>query len=699
LKIIYSKIKEEKLAITINMMKLSYDMAYNLLKKQNHFNLSLHKSKLNEAYHKKTITPMLIEPGDLLKQINSPADLRKFDASDLYAISTELRQYIIDMVSVYGGHFGASLGVVELSVALHYVFNTPDDQLVWDVGHQAYGHKILTGRRDIFHTNRIYKGISGFPKRKESPYDAFGVGHSSTSISAALGMALASKEKGEKRQHIAVIGDGSMTAGMAFEAMNHAGAGDTDLLIILNDNCMSIDPNVGALKDYLTDITTSSLYNKFRDEVWRILGKFNRFGLRFQKVASIIENAVKGTVLKQSNLFEALGLRYFGPVDGHDINHLVSVLKDLKNIPGPKLLHCVTVKGKGYELAEKDQTKWHAPGTFDKITGEIHKKVYDKPQPAKYQDIFGYTILDLAKENPKIMGVTPAMPSGSSLNIMMKEMPKRAIDVGIAEQHAVTVSAGMATQGMTVFCNIYSSFMQRAYDQVVHDVCIQELPVIFCLDRAGFAGADGPTHHGNYDIAYMRCVPNMMIFSPMNEVELRNMMYTVSLDEFKNYKSAISIRYPRGEGVIPDWRKPFEKMEIGKGRKIHAGEEVAILTLGHIGNYAVEACKALEKKGLKPAHYDMRFVKPLDSEMLHEICQKFDKVITIEDGCLQGGFGSAVLEWIADNDYSTRVKRLGIPDRVVEHGTQLELHRECGFAPEQIAQEVEKMWVGKAVVV
>lgn len=641
---------------------------------------------------------MLIEPGDLLKQINSPADLRKFDASDLYAVSTELRQYIIDLVSVYGGHFGASLGVVELSVALHYVFNTPDDQLVWDVGHQAYGHKILTGRRDNFHTNRLYKGISGFPKRKESEYDAFGVGHSSTSISAALGMALASKQKGEKRQHIAVIGDGSMTAGMAFEAMNHAGMGDTDMLIILNDNCMAIDPNVGALKDYLTDITTSSLYNKFRDEVWRILGKFNRFGLRFQKLASTIENAVKGTVLKQSNFFESLGLRYFGPIDGHDINHLVSVLKDLKNIPGPKLLHCITTKGKGYELAEKDQTKWHAPGVFDKITGEIHKKIYDTPQPAKYQDVFGHTILELAKENEKIMGITPAMPSGSSLNIMMKEMPKRAIDVGIAEQHAVTVSAGMATQGLTVFCNIYSSFMQRAYDQVVHDVCIQELPVIFCLDRAGFAGADGATHHGNYDIAYMRCLPNMMVFSPMNEVELRNMMYTVSLDEFKKYKSAISIRYPRGEGVIPDWRRPFAKMEIGKGRKIQAGEEVAILTIGHIGNYAVEACKALEKKGLRPAHYDMRFVKPLDEAMLHEICQKFDKVITIEDGCVQGGFGSAVLEWIADHDYTTRVKRLGTPDRVVEHGSQLELHRECGFAPEQIVQEIEKMWVGKAVL-
>jgi 1-deoxy-D-xylulose-5-phosphate synthase len=598
------------------------------------------------------------------------------------------------MVSVYGGHFGASLGVVELTTALHYVFNTPDDQLVWDVGHQAYGHKILTGRREVFHTNRVYKGISGFPKRKESDYDTFGVGHSSTSISAALGMALASKHKGDlHRQHIAVIGDGAMTAGLAFEAMNHAGVADTNLLIILNDNCMSIDPNVGALKDYLTDITTSRLYNKFRDEVWRILGKFNRLGLRFQSIASKVENAVKGTVLKQSNFFESLNLRYFGPVDGHDINHLVSVLSDLKYIPGPKLLHCVTVKGKGYALAEKDQTKWHAPGLFDKITGEIYKKVYEKPQPPKYQDVFGHTLLELAKQNDKIFGITPAMPSGSSLNIMMKEMPERAIDVGIAEQHAVTVSAGLATQGQTVFCNIYSSFMQRAYDQVVHDVCIQELPVIFCLDRAGFAGADGPTHHGAYDVAYMRCVPNMMVFSPMNEVELRNMMYTASLDEFKNYKSALTIRYPRGEGVIADWSKPFEKIAIGKGRKIQAGEEVAILTLGHIGNYAVTACEELAKQNIRPAHYDMRFVKPLDEEMLHEICQRFDKIITIEDGCVQGGFGSAVLEWIADHDYQVKVKRLGIADKIFEHGTQLELHRESGFAPEQIVQKIVDLLV------
>ncbi len=634
---------------------------------------------------------MFIEPGKHLANIDSPADLRKLPASEMLKVCEELRQYIIDNVSIYGGHFGASLGVVELSVALHYVFNTPDDQLVWDVGHQAYGHKILTGRRDNFSTNRKYKGISGFPKRKESIYDAFGVGHSSTSISAALGMALASKYKGEDRQHIAVIGDGAMTAGMAFEAMNHAGVSDTNLLIILNDNCMSIDPNVGALKDYLTDITTSQLYNQFRDEVWKILGKFNRLGIRFQQIASKVEGAIKGSVLKQSNLFESLNLRYFGPIDGHDIDHLVSVLTDLKDIPGPKLLHCVTVKGKGYALAEKDQTKWHAPGLFDKVTGEIYKKVHEKPQPPKYQDVFGNTLVELAKMNEKVMGVTPAMPSGSSMNIIMKEMPERAFDVGIAEQHAVTVSAGMATQGLTVFCNIYSSFMQRGYDQVVHDVCIQELPVIFCLDRAGFAGADGPTHHGAYDIAFMRCIPNMIVCSPMNEQELRNMMYTASLDEFKELKSAITIRYPRGEGVMPQWKTPLEKMEIGTGRKVKEGDEVAVLSLGHIGNYAVQACNTLAEQGIYPAHYDMRFAKPLDKNLLHEIFKKFDKIITLEDGCLMGGFGSAVLEFMVDNGYTAKVKRLGIPDAIIEHGEQLELHHECGFAPEDIVKEVKNM--------
>jgi 1-deoxy-D-xylulose-5-phosphate synthase len=630
---------------------------------------------------------MLITPGKLLSQLNSPEDLRKLDESQLYQVCVELRQYIIDLVSVYGGHFGASLGVVELSVALHYVFQTPDDQLIWDVGHQAYGHKILTGRRDIFHTNRLYGGISGFPKRKESIYDAFGVGHSSTSISAALGMAMASRYLEQpQKQHIAVIGDGAMTAGLAFEGMNHAGVSGSNLLIILNDNCMSIDPNVGALKDYLTDITTSPTYNKIRNKIWHLLKKFG-----MEEVGAKIEHGVKGSLFRHSNLFESFGLRYFGPVDGHDIHHLVNVLSDLRNIPGPKLLHCVTVKGKGYELAEKDQTKWHSPGKFDKITGEIKKKVYDTPQPPKYQDVFGHTLLELARQNNNIWGITPAMPSGSSLNIMMREMPERAVDVGIAEQHAVTFSAGLATQGLIPFCNIYSSFMQRAYDQVIHDVCIQELPVIFCLDRAGFAGADGPTHHGAYDLAYMRCIPNMLVFAPMNEQELRNIMYTVQLPDFADHKAAISIRYPRGEGVMPDWKTPFEKMPIGKGRIIQEGEEVAILTIGHIGNYAVKACEMLEVEGLIPAHYDLRFVKPLDEALLHQVFSKFDKVITVEDGCLMGGFGSAIVEWMAEQGYSSRVKRLGIPDKVIEHGEQIELHRECGFGPEGIAQAVRQL--------
>ncbi|HEY0272609.1 MAG TPA: 1-deoxy-D-xylulose-5-phosphate synthase, partial [Chitinophaga sp.] len=459
---------------------------------------------------------MDITAGQLLRHIDDPSDLRKLDKEKLYQVCEELRQFIIDVVSVHGGHFAASLGVVELSVALHYVFNTPYDQLVWDVGHQAYGHKILTGRRDVFHTNRKYKGLSGFPKRDESPYDTFGVGHSSTSISAALGMAMASKLKGEhERQHIAVIGDGSMTAGMAFEALNHAGVANANVLIILNDNCMSIDPNVGALKEYLTDITTSPTYNKLRDDIWNLLGKLP-VGKRFTRdMASKLEAGVKGVVTRSSNLFESLKLRYFGPIDGHNIIKLVDTLQDLKDIPGPKLLHIVTTKGKGYALAEKDQTLWHAPGQFDKITGEIFKKPADSPQPPKYQDVFGETIIELAEANKTVLGVTPAMPSGSSLKFMMEKMPDRAFDVGICEQHAVTLSAGLATQGMRVFCTIYSSFMQRAFDQAVHDVAIQKLPVIFCLDRAGLVGEDGPTHHGAYDIAYLRGIPNLIISAPM----------------------------------------------------------------------------------------------------------------------------------------------------------------------------------------
>lgn len=631
-----------------------------------------------------------IKAGDLLSKIEFPHDLRKFSEDELSQICNELRQFIIDVVSVKGGHFGASLGVVELTVALHYVFNTPYDHLVWDVGHQAYGHKILTGRRKIFHTNRIHNGISGFPKRSESDYDVFGVGHSSTSISVALGLAEASKIKGEhQRQHVAVIGDGAMTAGLAFEGLNNAGVSNTNLLVVLNDNCMSIDPNVGALKEYLTDITTSHTYNKVKDEVWNLLGKFSRFGKSAQEVASKIEHIVKSTLIKQSNLFEALNFRYFGPVDGHDVNHLVKIFRDLKDIPGPKLLHCVTVKGKGFAPAEKgNQTLWHAPGLFNKETGEIIKVIPKTPQSPKYQDVFGHTIVELAEKNPKIVGITPAMPSGSSMNIMMTAMPHRSFDVGIAEQHAVTFSAGLAAQGLTPFCNIYSSFMQRAYDQVIHDVAIQNLPVIFCLDRGGLSGADGPTHHGAYDLAFMRCIPNMIVSAPMNEEDLRNLMYTAQLDETA---APFVIRYPRGEGVMPEWKTPMKKIKIGSGRKIRNGNDIAILSIGHIGNYAVTACQMLEQQGISTAHYDMRFAKPVDELLLHEVFGKFDKIITLEDGCIPGGMGSAVVEFMAQNGYAAKVKLMGLPDRVIEHGTQLELHTECGIHPEGIVNTAKAM--------
>ncbi|MGN6180631.1 MAG: 1-deoxy-D-xylulose-5-phosphate synthase [Mucilaginibacter sp.] len=631
---------------------------------------------------------MEVEAGNLLQQIKYPSDLKQLREEQLEQVCQELRQYIIDVVSVNGGHFAASLGVVELTVALHYVLNTPYDQLVWDVGHQAYGHKILTGRREVFHTNREYKGISGFPKRSESVYDTFGVGHSSTSISAALGMAVASAYKGETdRQHVAVIGDGAMTAGMAFEAMNHAGIENSNLLVILNDNNMSIDPNVGALKQYLTDISTSKPYNRFRDDIAHVLSKISSMGPDAFKFAKKIEKSIKGTLLKNSNLFESLRFRYFGPIDGHDVKHLVRILTDLRDIPGPKLLHCVTTKGKGYALAEKDQTKWHAPGLFDKITGEIKKVKNEKPQPPKYQDVFGHTIIELAEQNPKIMGITPAMPSGCSLNMMMKAMPNRAFDVGIAEQHAVTFSAGLATQGLTPFCNIYSSFMQRAYDQVIHDVAIQKLNVVFCLDRAGIAGADGPTHHGAYDLAYMRCIPNMIVSAPMNEEELRNLMYTAQQDDMGPFV----IRYPRGNGVMVDWQRPMKAIPVGKGRKVCDGEEVAILSIGAIGNEVVKAIQELNNEGYNPAHYDLRFVKPLDEALLHEVFTGFDKVITVEDGCLEGGMGSAILEFMADNGYSSSVTRLGIPDKVIEHGEQPELWAECGYDAKAIVAKVKSL--------
>jgi len=637
---------------------------------------------------------MKVQAGELLQKINYPSDLKQLKEEDLKQLSQELRQYIIDIVSVNGGHFGASLGVVELTVALHYVLNTPYDQLVWDVGHQAYGHKILTGRRDVFDTNRLHGGISGFPKRSESEYDTFGVGHSSTSISAALGMAVASQYKGETdRQHVAVIGDGSMTAGLAFEALNHAGIENSNLLVILNDNNMAIDPNVGALKEYLTDISTSKHYNRFRDDIAKVLAKISSIGPDAYKVAQKLEKSIKGTLLKKSNFFEALKFRYFGPIDGHDVEHLARVIRDLRDIPGPKLLHCITVKGKGYSLAEKDQTKWHAPGLFDKITGEIKKTVYEKPQPPKYQDVFGHTIIELAEVNPKIMGITPAMPSGSSLNLMMKAMPNRAFDVGIAEQHAVTFSAGLATQGMLPFCNIYSSFMQRAYDQVIHDVAIQNLNVVFCLDRAGIAGADGPTHHGAYDLAYMRCIPNMTVSAPMNEEELRNLMFTAQQDNMGPFV----IRYPRGNGVMVDWQRPMKAIPVGKGRKVCDGEDVAVLSIGTIGNEVVKACDMLNADGYNPAHYDMRFAKPLDEALLHEVFAKFNKVITVEDGCLQGGMGSAILEFMADHNYKAHVVRLGIPDAVIEHGEQPELWAECGYDAKAIAAQVRLIGLSRTM--
>lgn len=624
----------------------------------------------------------------LLPTINSPEDLRKLSDDDLVQLCDELRQYIIDVVSNHPGHLGASLGVVELTVAIHAVFNTPYDNLIWDVGHQAYAHKILTGRRELFRTNRMYKGISGFPKMSESKYDAFGVGHSSTSISATLGMAIASQLNNEKdRLHIAVIGDGSMTGGMSFEALNHAGVSKANILIILNDNGIAIDKNVGALKEYLTDITTSKTYNKIKDKIWNLLGQRGRYGTNARSFVQKIENAIKTTIFRQSNIFESLNFRYFGPVDGHDIFRLKKVLSDLKHIPGPKILHVITVKGKGFEQAEKNQVKFHAPGYFDKSTGEIIINPNDKNNPPKYQVVFGKTIIELAKQNKKIVGVTPAMATGCSLNLMMEEIPERAFDVGIAEQHAVTFSAGLAVQGFVPFCNVYSSFMQRAYDQIIHDVALQNLHVVFCLDRGGLVGEDGPTHHGVFDLAYLRCIPNMIVAAPMNEVELRNLMYTAQL---KNH-GPFTIRYPKGNGVMQDWEKPFSEIEIGKGRMIKDGSDMAILTIGHVGNFAAEAIIKLEKEGYSIAHYDMRFVKPLDKELLHEVCKKFENIITVEDGTIVGGMGSAILEFISENKYKSQVRRLGVPDRFIEQGTLKQLYDECGYHIEGIIKSSKEI--------
>ncbi len=614
----------------------------------------------------------------LLEKVKFPEDYRNFSREELEVLSKELREFIIDELSRTPGHFGASLGVVELTVALHYAYNTPFDKIIWDVGHQAYGHKILTGRRENFHTLRQLNGVSGFPNIFESEYDAFSVGHSSTSISAAIGMATAAKLTDKKRRNIvAIIGDGSMTAGLAFEGLNNAGIQHSDFLIILNDNNMAIDPNVGALSNYLLDITTSKTYNKVKDDIWNVLGKIKTVGPETRKLVQKVENGIKSTLLSNSNYFEGLNLRYFGPVDGHDVNHLVETLNDIKKIKGPKILHVLTKKGKGFKPAEENQTAWHATGeAFNIKTGQKIANGKKKKEPPKFQDVFGKTIIELAKKNKKIVGISPAMLSGCSLNLMMKEMPERTFDVGIAEQHAVTYSAGLAVQGMTPFCNIYSTFMQRAYDQVVHDVAMQNLQVVFCLDRGGLVGADGATHHGAYDLAYMRTVPNMVIASPIDEQELRNLMFTAQLD--KN-KFPFTIRYPRGRGRMINWKTPFEELEIGKGRELSEGSDIAILTIGAIGIKAITAIENLKKENISAAHYDMRFLKPLDENLLHQIFKKFDKIITVENGTIVGGLGTAVIEFMAENNYSAKIKRLGIPDKFIEHGTQNELYKMCGF--------------------
>lgn len=582
---------------------------------------------------------------NLLKNINFPEDLRQLKKEDLPQLAQELRNFIINIVATKEGHLGASLGVVELTIALHYVFDTPKDLLIWDVGHQAYGHKILTGRKAIFETNRQLGGISGFPKREESEYDTFGVGHSSTSISAALGMAIASQLKGEQKHHIAVIGDASIASGMAFEGLNHAGVTDANLLVILNDNAIGIDPSVGALKQYLT-------------------------------------NVKKGTQ-KQDNIFEALNFNYSGPIDGHNVEALIFELNRLKTIKGPKFLHVITTKGKGLKQAEDNQVKYHAPGRFDANTGETIAKS-DFRQPPKFQDVFGFTIVELAKLNKNIVGITPAMPTGSSLKYMMDELPDRAFDVGIAEQHAVTLSAGMATQGLMVFCNIYSTFLQRAYDQVIHDVAIQNLPVIFCLDRAGLVGEDGATHHGIFDLAYLRCIPNLIIFAPRDEIELRNIMYTAQL----GLQHPIAIRYPRGRGNILDWKQPFKSIEIGKGLLLKQGDTLAVLSIGFIANNAIEAIEIISNKE-KIAHYDMRFIKPLDETLLHNIFNNHSLILTVEDGCVTGGFGSAILEFAAEHGYKNPIKILGIHDHFIEHGSVKELQHQTGLDSEGIAKAIE----------
>jgi len=617
----------------------------------------------------------------LLSKIDSPADLRKLSQKELELLSLELRQYIIEVLAENPGHFGSSLGSIELTIALHYVFNTPYDKIVWDVGHQAYGHKILTGRRDAFNTLRKLDGISGFPNPQESEYDAFIAGHASNSISAALGMAVASQIKQEKRKVVAVIGDGSMTGGLAYEGLNNVSSDPNDLLIILNDNNMAIDRPVGGMSQYLVDITTSQTYNNIRYNLYNF---FKKHGIIKEQGKGLIlrfNNSLKAFLTKQHNVFEGFNIRYFGPIDGHDIKGLIKVLNDIKEMKGPKLLHIRTKKGKGFKPAENDATAWHAPGKFNKETGE-RIIVKSKDEPQLYQDIFGHTLVELAKQNDKIVGITPAMPTGCSMTYLMKEMPDRSFDVGIAEGHAVTFSAGLAKEGMLPFCNIYSSFMQRAYDNLIHDAALQNLNVVLCLDRGGLVGEDGATHHGALDLAYLRCIPNVTIASPLNEIDLRNLMYTASQPDM----GVFAIRYPRGKGELKDWQRPFETLPVGKGRKLKDGKEIAIISIGPIGNIAKKAIEKVQAVGIDVAHFDMIYLKPIDEELLHEVGQNYKRIITLENGTIQGGLGSAVMEFMSEKGYSPQIKRIGIPDKFIPHGTISELYQMCGMDAESIAK-------------
>lgn len=621
----------------------------------------------------------------VLDKVNYPQDLKNLSMDELETLCKDLRSFIIDTLSENPGHFGSSLGTVELTVALHYIYNTPYDRIVWDVGHQAYSHKILTGRKDRFHTNRQYGGLAGFPNPEESEYDAFVAGHASNSISAALGMAVASEIKGEKDRHVvAVIGDGSMTGGLAFEALNNAHSQPNDMLIVLNDNDMAIDDNVGGLRDYLVKMTTSPTYNRVRNDVYQ---KFKKGNLLDEKKKNFIlrfNNSLKSLLTKQQNIFEGFNIRYFGPVNGHDLKSLIRVLKNIKDMKGPKILHIHTVKGKGFKPAELAATEWHAPGKFDKITGE-RIVVRSKDQPQLFQDVFGHSLLELARKDERIVGITPAMPSGCSMNILMKEFPERSFDVGIAEGHSMTYSAGLAKEGLIPFCNIYSSFAQRAYDQVIHDVAIQKLHVVICLDRAGLVGEDGPTHHGVFDLAYMRCIPNLVIASPYSEHELRHLMYTAVY----NNGGPFVIRYPRGQGVLKDWEVPMQSLTIGKGRKLKEGKDLAILSIGPIGFTTSKAIEEVEKQGYSVAHYDMVFLKPIDEEILKEVGNNFSNVMTIENGVIRGGLGSAVLEFFADNGYQNiSVTRVGLPDEFVTHGSIKDLNRLCEIDAEGLEKRI-----------